>query len=153
MLGSLLDLISGRDPSEGVANQYNRNAATLGEYRPQQANARMQAMQHAMQAFKPQNDMLQQMYGPAAGQDLNALANPMSNVPVGSMPDSMTTAFQHPDGSVTNQVSYVDRLTGGAGGLGGLGALDRENEIQAVLQKLPPGNFRDRFEQRLRQGG
>lgn len=58
--------------------QMHLGALNVGAMRPEQAQARTNALQNQLSAFQPMNRALESMYGPVGGVDLNRLGqNPM----------------------------------------------------------------------------
>jgi hypothetical protein len=69
-----------KNPNEQhMQDQFAQAANAYGAYRPEAAQARMNALGQQQSAFRPMNAAMGQMYGPGAQQDTtDMLKNPMS---------------------------------------------------------------------------
>lgn len=67
-----------RDPGLNKLLQMHLAAMNIGDYRPQQAAAYQQMLQKVLNAYKPMNNVLGSMYGPAGQLDLNAGPAPVT---------------------------------------------------------------------------
>ena len=65
---------------QALLNQMNQTAMNYDAYRPQIAQARMDAMNQAFQLMSPYSKMMEQMYGPGAVPDYSQMQNPLAGV-------------------------------------------------------------------------
>lgn len=140
---------AGQSPPEfNKLMQMHLGALNIGAMRPEQAQARTNAMDNQLSAFQPMNRVMQSMYGPQGGVDLNRLGqNPMGPsmlqtgqpnpvMGMGRPPPFQQTPPQPPSPIVPGGASGQQIAGGLAGAANGYQPTPTDPRTQALIQLL-----------------